>query len=363
MNDESARTIARLSDLDLMPHRVYRLRMLGMGLAAPAIAAALYENAAAWPSWAMMVFTCVLWPQLALFIARRSSSPYRAELRNLMLDSAQSGLWVSLMYFNLLPGVLLVTLATVDKISTGIRGLWLWSLPGLLGGLLVGAALTGFTFRPETSMLVTAACVPLLVIHTIAVSLTSYRLVRKVQRQNRQLDELNRRDPLTGLASRDYWLTHASRLLADCHAGRTPASLVLIDIDRFKAVNDSHGHAAGDQALRSVAEVMRAHSGPDDLAGRIGGDELGLVLAAGREHTLDVADNIRRHIARTSSESGSITVSIGLAEAGATDRDLHAWMEAADRALYRAKQSGRNRVEARDEQPPAPGFGEQEGTG
>src|SRR5699024_11118941 len=194
-------------------------------------------------------------------------------------------------------------------------------------------------------------CMPLLVIHTIAVSLTTYRLVRKVQRQNRQLDALNRRDPLTGLASRDHWLAHARRLLTAHHAEGRPASLLLVDIDHFKAVNDRHGHAAGDEALRRVGRVLSAHAGADDLAGRISGDELGLLLAAGRQHAAVVADGIRHQLAAAdpvTADSDRVTVSIGLAEADPGDHDLHTWMDAADRALYRAKRRGRNRVETRD---------------
>lgn len=355
MNDDSARTIARLSDLDLMPRRVYRLRMLGMGLATPALATVLYENSAAWPSWAMMIFTCALWPQLALVIARRSRSPYRAELRNLMFDSALVGLWVSLMHFNLLPSILLLTLTTADKISTGIRGLWLWSLPGLLIALLAGAGVTGFAFQPETSMLVLLACMPVLLIHTVAVSLTNYHLVRRVQRQNRQLDELNRHDPLTGLASRGHWQARAEEMLQASHLDDKPASLLLIDIDQFKAINDRFGHAAGDAVLERVAEVIRGHLGRNDLAGRIGGDELALALHADAEHTRALAERIRQEVAALELQrlNGSrISVSIGFAQAHKSDPDLREWMDGADRALYRAKESGRNRVEGRSLRPP-----------
>jgi len=344
------RRAARLSDLGLMPRRVYRLRMLGMGLAALPVGTVLAENGAAWPAWALLVCTALIWPQLALLIARSSREPYRTELRSLMLDSAVAGLWAPLMHFNLLPSVLLITLATVDKISTGIRGLWLWSLPGLFAGLVGGALLTGFRFEPETSMSVILACMPLLIIHTIAVSLTGYRLVRKVQRQNRQLDELSRIDMLTGLASRGHWQAQAELMLQAHHRSGDAASLLLIDLDRFKTINDEHGHTAGDDALRGVAGVIRRQIARKDVAGRFGGDELAVAIAGDADQAAALAEAIRADVAALDLphlDGDRLTVSIGFAEAQARDLGLREWLDSADRALYRAKELGRNRVVGR----------------
>ncbi|NEZ04155.1 diguanylate cyclase [Wenzhouxiangella sp. XN201] len=330
-----------------MPRRVYRLRMLGMGLAAPPIGAVLIENGAGWPSWALLAFSALIWPQLALLLARSSRDPYRAELRNLMIDSAVAGLWAPLMHFNLLPSVLLITLATVDKISTGIRGLWLWSLPGLFAGLLGGALVTGFRFQPDSSMSVILACMPLLLIHTIAVSLTGYRLVRKVQRQNRQLDELSRIDMLTGLASRGHWQARAELMLQARHGGGDSVSLLLIDLDHFKAINDEHGHIAGDDALRGVAGVILRQIGRRDVAGRFGGDELAIAMEGDAEGASALAESIRAEVAGLDLphlHGDRLTVSIGFAAARDRDLGLREWLESADRALYRAKESGRNRV-------------------
>ena len=340
-----------LSDLTLLPRRVYRLRMLGFGLAVPPIATVLVEQQAPPLYWAWLVFTGLLWPQLALLLARASGDPYRAELRNLLLDSALAGVWVPLMRFDLLPSTLLVTLATVDKINTGIRGLWLWSLPGMLAGCTGAALLTGFAFEPQTSMAVMLACLPMLLIHTLAVSLVSYRLVRKVQRQNRQLDELSRIDVLTGLPGRRHWEQQATALLARRHAIGAPATLLMVDVDHFKEVNDQHGHAAGDDVLRMIAGVLRRALRPGDEAGRLGGDEFALVLQATAAEAAERAERIRDGIAaiRLPHLPGvGTSVSMGLAEARDADLGLREWIESADRALYRAKSAGRNRLASHD---------------
>ncbi len=345
--DLDVREFARLSDLGLMPRRVYRLRMLGMGLAAPPVGVVLIEIGAGWPSWTLLIFTALIWPQLALILAQRSRNPYRAELRNLLIDSAVAGLWAPLMHFNVLPSVLLITLATVDKISTGIRGLWLWSLPGLFAGLLGGALVTGFRFQPESSMPVILACMPLLLIHTIAVSLTGYRLVRKVQRQNRQLDELSRIDMLTGLSSRGHWQARAELMLQSRHQDGEPVSLLLVDLDHFKTINDQYGHTTGDDALRGVSTIIRRHLVRGDVAGRFGGDELAIVLAGDARRAEAVAEAIRSDVSELDLphlRDEELSVSIGFAEASDRDLGVREWLESADRALYRAKELGRNRI-------------------
>ena len=179
-----------------LPRRIHRLRTLGMGLAALPTGMVLLENQAGAGHWVFLFFTTVLWPQLALWLALRHPEPFRGEIRNLLVDSILAGMWVPLMAFNLLPSVMLVTLTTVDKISTGIDRLWYWSLPLMAAGALAVGVSTGFEMQPMTSMAVMVACLPMLMIHSIAVSQASYRLVRKVKRQNRQLDELSRRDTL-----------------------------------------------------------------------------------------------------------------------------------------------------------------------
>ena len=336
-----------LSDLNLLPRHVHHLRVLGMALAMPLIAAVLGERGAPWPLWALLLFTGLAWPQLARWHARRAADPYRAELRNLLVDSVFAGLWVPLMHFNLLPSVLLVTLSTVDKIHTGIRGLWWRALPGMLLAGLVGGLWTGFAVQSETSTTVLLACLPMLLIHTIVVSFNSYRLVRKVQRQNRQLDELSRIDMLTGLDGRGHWEGRAVRALHAARDGRQACCLAMVDVDGFKSFNDTHGHAVGDDVLRLIAAVVRRALPAGDHGGRFGGDEFALLLQGDCAQAGRVAERIRAGVEQLvlpHVPGLRCSVSIGVAPADGRLADLREWVEAADRALYRAKSAGRNRV-------------------
>jgi len=336
----------RTKSQQTLPRRTYRFRVLGMGLAGLPLIAVMHEIHAHWLVWTWMVCTCLLWPHVAYALARRSRDPFLAELRNFVVDSILAGSWVPLIHFNALPSVLLLTVATADKVTTGIRRLWLRSLPGMLIALLVTGVLTGFAFQPQTSMTVLLACLPIMVIHTLAVSMSSYRLVRKVQIQNQKLEELSRTDALTGLDSRGHWEEQAGRVLERQRTGNGTASVMLLDIDRFKEINDQFGHAAGDDVLRRIAQIIRRELPDGSHGGRLGGDEFAVVLAAPAQTAHVIAERVRgavEHLDFPPATDLRCSISIGIAEPP-DEGGLREWIEVADRALYRAKHAGRNRT-------------------
>ena len=333
-----------------LPRRVYPLRALGMGLAGLVVGVVLWERNAGLAAWLCMAAISFVWPHVAHLLSRRSADPYRAEIRNLLVDSALAVVLVTLMHFNLLPSVLLVTLTMVDKITTGIRGLWARSLPGMAGAAVAGAAFNGFQWAPETSMPVILACLPVMVLHTLSVSLVSYRLIRRVSRQNQLLDELRRIDALTGLYDRGHWQEQAEATLHRHHATDEPACLVMLDIDHFKQINDQHGHTVGDEVLRALARIVLSNVRATDCAGRYGGDEFAIVL---RGMHLDgataVAHRIREQVQALQLHDMpglQFTTSMGVATADHRHSSLRAWTNAADAELYQAKAAGRNRVSA-----------------
>ena len=333
-----------------LPRRVYPLRALGMGLAGLVVGVVLWERNAGLAAWLCMAAISFVWPHVAHLLSRRSADPYRAEIRNLLVDSALAVVLVTLMHFNLLPSVLLVTLTMLDKITTGIRGLWARSLPGMAGAAVAGAAFNGFQWAPETSMPVILACLPVMVLHTLSVSLVSYRLIRRVSRQNQLLDELRRIDALTGLYDRGHWQEQAEATLRRHHATDEPACLVMLDIDHFKQINDQHGHTVGDEVLRALARIVLSNVRATDCAGRYGGDEFAIVL---RGMHLDgataVAHRIREQVQALQLHDMpglQFTTSMGVATADHRHSSLRAWTNAADAELYQAKAAGRNRVSA-----------------
>ena len=153
-------------------------------------------------------------------------------------------------------------------------------------------------------------------------------------------------DSLTGIANRRAFFDFGGPLLERTIADRRPAALLLFDLDRFKEVNDTAGHQAGDRVLKAFCDLVAAAMRPGDLFARIGGEEFACLLPdVSMAQALSRAEQLRREfeVMRFAGLTVKHTVSVGVAvtEAG---RDLSALLATADRALYRAKTDGRNRV-------------------
>lgn len=328
---------------------IYPYRVVGMALGGLAVSSVLYELDTSAAVWVFVALGCLVWPHLAYLLATRSADPVRAEKHNLLMDSAIVGILVPMMHFNLLPSTLLVTLTTVDKLSTGFKRLWLHSLPALVLGGLASTVIFGTGFSPGTSMPVILACLPIMLIHMIAVSVGRHRLIRTVTAQNRELDRVRRIDTLTGLSRRFDWEEQAEIAMSTRSPGRE-AWILLIDVDHFKQINDRHGHQAGDATLRELAKRMRMVIRPNDHVGRRGGDEFAVLLPdTTRAEAVAIAERLRSEVEqiRMADYPGvSPTVSIGMAVAPPAPTRLDTWLERADNALYRAKHSGRNAVMA-----------------
>jgi diguanylate cyclase (GGDEF)-like protein len=155
-------------------------------------------------------------------------------------------------------------------------------------------------------------------------------------------------DPLTGILNRRGF----ERLVPD----RVSGALLFIDLDRFKTLNDTHGHDAGDDALRDFARIASVAVRDDDVFARLGGEEFALYLpGVGRDAALRVAERIRTDVAKSLRVRGeAVTVSVGVAHAAEPPVARAALMKAADGAMYAAKNRGRNRVALASEPRPAP---------
>jgi diguanylate cyclase (GGDEF)-like protein len=169
-----------------------------------------------------------------------------------------------------------------------------------------------------------------------------------------QLLAKSRIDTKTGLLNASTWENEAEAEITRAVRTRNAVSVALVDIDHFKAVNDTYGHLAGDVALRAVSDAIREHLRSYDVAGRFGGEEFVLLLPqADEEAALGIAERLRTHIAAMSipieDEDGTcirLTVSVGVAALDGTARELTDLLAAADSALYYAKDNGRNKTHA-----------------
>lgn len=171
----------------------------------------------------------------------------------------------------------------------------------------------------------------------------------KVKRMQLSLRTMAQTDALTGVGNRHHFTRRAESRLEACQRSGTDVGLVMLDLDHFKAINDQYGHAAGDWALRQVADACAAACPADGLVGRLGGEEFAL-LVEGMElaAVVGLARECRKRIAaidsRASGHAFAITASFGVAGSRTCGYDFDILLARADDALYRAKREGRDRV-------------------
>ena len=175
------------------------------------------------------------------------------------------------------------------------------------------------------------------------------RSARALAAANRKVEQLARTDPLTGLANRRHTLERLHEEVLRVQRARLTFALVLVDLDHFKRINDTHGHACGDRVLVHVAEVLAVTVRALDIAARWGGEEFLLVLpATDCAGAVTVAEKARARLAAGAvvwqDHEVRVTATFGVAECA--DGDLDACLRAADAALYRGKKAGRNTVVA-----------------
>jgi len=186
------------------------------------------------------------------------------------------------------------------------------------------------------------------------VLMISYRLIAEIQKIAWQ-------DGLTGIFNRRRLEEEAVRLVMRCRRTDDTLTVMMLDVDHFKSVNDRFGHQTGDEVLRRLAAVAQASIRTDDYLARYGGEEFCiLLLGTSEEDALSLAERLRRNFEQAdidySGKSVRSTVSIGVADSTHVDLDFTALVAAADAALYSAKENGRNRVVAHSSlvlEPPA----------
>ncbi|WP_295392733.1 sensor domain-containing diguanylate cyclase [uncultured Thiodictyon sp.] len=168
---------------------------------------------------------------------------------------------------------------------------------------------------------------------------------RALQKANAELQRLAVTDRLTGVGNRAYFEEAVAAEIARAARYGAPLSLLLLDIDHFKAINDTHGHLVGDQVSIELTGRLGQHLREVDVLARWGGEEFVIPMPhCGAIQALHAAEKLRALVAdRTFPEVGAVTMSIGVAEYQPHERD-NAWIKRVDDALYAAKSGGRNRV-------------------
>ncbi len=249
------------------------------------------------------------------------------------------------------PAIMSLGALTLGYCLTAVRSVGLSVLLVTLGPQAVVLAGTG-----ELMNIVLAVSMMIAVGFQVTMMKRHQSLLLSLVAERFRSEQQARRDPLTGIANRRALMEAFDRFVAR----GTPVRLMVVDIDRFKAINDAYGHDMGDDVLKAFAELVSSHARGDICAARIGGEEFALL---GSAESLDpaIALQLLGEISGAYMPHGeAITASIGVADAVVTDtEDWTALYGKADRALYRAKEEGRNRVECHsvsepEQQRPAP---------
>ena len=173
---------------------------------------------------------------------------------------------------------------------------------------------------------------------------------QQIQALNSELEKVSRTDGLTGLFNRRYWQERYEReYRLSIRNKNTPSSLMILDIDHFKKVNDTYGHQAGDEVIRVLADLITETMRTTDIIGRYGGEEFVVFLPnTDVNNAKIVAERLREKSERCpvvhEDTTISFTISIGLAEFSTDYANTMVWLEDADQALYSAKHNGRNQV-------------------
>lgn len=300
------------------------------------------------PAWILLGLHGFVWPHVAYRLLCRDSDPTTLQRRFFAGDAAMNGVWIALCEFNLLPSALIVSMTAITLIAIGGGRMLRRGLAVQAAACTIAAVANDFAFAPGTDLVELLAGLPLMLAFPTALGSVTYHLSRRVRAQKRELLRISSIDGLSGLLNRRHWEHAVGAVLA--RGACADAVMLLIDIDRFKRVNDQHGHTVGDEVIRRVGAVIRAGLREGDLAGRYGGDEFAAVL---REITPQaataVAERIRSGVACSlfvAAPGLRCTINVGLAPYDPSTCSTRDWVQLADVALYRAKLGGRNRLAA-----------------
>ncbi|PHS18800.1 MAG: hypothetical protein COA86_06395 [Kangiella sp.] len=328
--------------------RIYRPKIIGLLLALLAISASFYESNIHIGVWATLFFWCLVWPHLSYLLAIKSKNPSKREVTHLYIDAFIMGAWIPLMSFNFIPSLAILSMHILSIITLlGLRSA-LFALVIEFVGIFVSSLVFDFTFKMESEMYQVFACIPVLVIYPLLVGFTSHKLGLKVADKQAKLISLSRIDGLTGLNNRRYWENQLDRSFKLNKREESSTSVIFIDVDHFKKINDQYGHIVGDEVLQKISSLIEETARETDICGRYGGEEFCILLPkTGKLEAEILAERLREKVANTNLHSkldikGSI--SLGISELSGEMNSYSEWLTIADNALYKAKSNGRNQT-------------------
>ena len=343
LNDDKYRSGLRFA------RRIWLPRTVGHFCCFIMFAGVLVDQALPGWWWLALVMYAFVWPHLALQVAERASDPMTAERRNLIIDTLMAGIGIAIMGGNALPCLLLSMMVNMNNIGAfGVRffaaGLMLQMMTALMAIQLIDAP-----FNVTTTPLQFFLSLPTLIIYPALFGFVCYRTAVNLAEHKRRLQLISTRDGMTGVYNRRHWEQLLSIEYENALRYRRASTLLLIDIDHFKQINDTYGHDVGDKAIIAVTQYLQLTLRVSDVIGRFGGDEFAVIMSnTPAESAIAAMSRVHERLAQLSLPGApqvKLCISVGVAPLTPPMGHYREWLKAADVALYKAKNAGRNRTE------------------
>ncbi|QCQ72499.1 diguanylate cyclase AdrA [Citrobacter sp. TBCP-5362] len=329
--------------------RVRLPRAVGLGWMFLPIAAVLASQPIAGGWWLFLVGWSFVWPHLALQLASKAIDPLSREIYNLKADAILAGVWVGVMGVNVLPSTALLMMMCMNLMGAGGLRLFIAGMVLMVVSCLVTLQLTGITVAFRSAPLEWWFSLPVIVIYPLLFAWVSYQTATKLAEHKRRLQVMSMRDGMTGVYNRRHWEILLRNEFDNCRRYHRDATLLIIDIDHFKSINDTWGHDVGDEAIIALTRQLQMTLRGSDVIGRFGGDEFAVIMCG------TPADNAIAAMSRVHERLNALRlpcapqvilrISVGVAPLTTQIGHYREWLKSADMALYKAKNAGRNRTE------------------
>lgn len=329
--------------------RVRLPRAVGLGWMFLPIAAVLASQPIAGGWWLFLVGWSFVWPHLAWQLASKAIDPLSREIYNLKADAILAGVWVGVMGVNVLPSTALLMMMCMNLMGAGGLRLFIAGMVLMVVSCLVTLQLTGITVAFRSAPLEWWFSLPVIVIYPLLFAWVSYQTATKLAEHKRRLQVMSMRDGMTGVYNRRHWEILLRNEFDNCRRYHRDATLLIIDIDHFKSINDTWGHDVGDEAIIALTRQLQMTLRGSDVIGRFGGDEFAVIMCG------TPADNAIAAMSRVHERLNALRlpcapqvilrISVGVAPLTTQIEHYREWLKSADMALYKAKNAGRNRTE------------------
>ena len=329
--------------------RLRLARMVGLAALFFPIAGVLVSHFHAGGWWLLLVGWAFVWPHLAWQLACRTPEPLQGEIRNLKIDALIAGVWIGLMGLSAIPTAALVMMVGMNMMGAGGCRLFFAGIALTAAAALATLPLTGsaLAFAPEP--IAWWLTLPVLVLYPMLFAWLSHRTAMRLAEHKRRLELMSTRDGMTGVFNRRHWETLLRNEFDACRRHHRVATILIIDIDHFKTINDTWGHDVGDEAIIAITRQIQMTLRSGDRIGRFGGDEFAVIMSGTTAESAKAAMSRVHERLENMSLPGApkerLRISVGVAPWGPQFGHYREWLKAADVALYKAKNAGRGRTE------------------